>query len=135
MNALVPIIMDEILKNQPKHESPDVMSEILGEYPLSGMMAVEIKSGDQTASSGIYEGKVTDFPAQFVYDKVTTEQSKEANTYYFRYYINLSQYPGYDTCFIGSMQGFYDGVVQFSKDSSNKWSAFLPDVFMSVPKA
>jgi len=72
-----------------------------------------------------------------VYDKSTTEQYKnEGNddSYFFRYFVNIPV-PEYNTCFIGSMQGFYDGLVKFTKDSSNKWSAFLPDVYMSADKA
>jgi len=113
MNAMVPAIVKEVVQNQPKHDVLDqsVMDKILGNYSsMSGKLT--IKEDSDTATTGVYGGSFS-LPVEFFYDKTTTEAYNQPDNYFFRMYT-LRIPDMYGSCFMNSMQSFYNALVQFN---------------------
>ena len=91
-----------------------------------------IESNEQTATTGVYVGSITDQPVWYVYDKKTTDAYNQDKTYFFRYFSMPSD--GLDSCMMFTMTGMDDGLVMF-QNSGEVWTASVPDFAVTAEKS
>jgi len=122
-NMLVPVIMSELAKVQPKHEVPPV-EDFLGNYFVKDINLFNITKDDKTDKTGVYYGSVgIEGESHFwsIYDKKTTSAYGMNDTYFFRLFVTSD-----DSCFVNTMEGLDDGLVMFTKQQ-DEWSLIYMD--------
>ena len=128
-NVLVPTILSELAKAQPKHEVPPV-EDFLGMYGTKDIDAFEIKKDDKTNETGIYYGSLPQGNMDFwgYYDKKTTEAYNVSDSYFFRLFM-ISD----GSCFIDTMEGLDNSIVMFLK-SNDQWTMTYMDTPTTLSK-
>lgn len=133
MNLLVPTLLAEIQKHQPKHEEPVVMDTIVGTYAWQGVKYLVVQRDAHTSATGIYTGVVYGAQVRFEYDaKTTAAFGQGSSVYVFRYRTIPAE--NMDSCLTLSSSGTDDGLVFFVVQGSSV-SAYVPDLAIrNVPK-
>lgn len=133
MNLLVPTLLTELQKHQPKHEEPNVMDMIVGTYAWQGVKYIIVQRDAHTSSTGIYTGMFYNMPVRFEFDaKTTATFGQGVPVYAFRYHAIPPE--GLDSCFAVSSAGTDDGLIFFVIQGSSV-TATAPDLaFGNVPK-
>jgi len=121
-NILVPLVLSELAKVQPKHEAPAV-EDFLGDYYVEGVKGFVIGKDDKTDETGIYYGELPTAGMKFwgYYDKQTTLAYGMDGAYFFRLFLILD-----NACFTYTMKGVDNTVVMFFKNKE-KWTVMYMD--------
>lgn len=133
MNLLVPTLLTELQKHQPKHEEPDVMNKIVGTYAWQGVKYFTVQRDAHSSSTGVYTGLFYNAQVRYEYDaKTTASFGKGLPIYAFRYRTIPAE--GLDSCFVVSSMGTDDGVILFVVQGDSVL-ATAPDLAINnVPK-
>jgi len=126
-NAIVPMIKEEIKKNQPKREVPEQISKMLGKYvDLSSQQCLlSISEDTATPETGVFVGQIAGMEVTFEFDSKTTKAVNQDNVLFFR--CHSVPYDA-ESCFYDAFT-FEDALVKFYFDQkSNNWMAFIPDI-------
>jgi len=127
MNMFVPLIKNEMVKNQPKHEIPSVADKLVGSYTnKNGTVAFEFKRTKDTATTGLFTGVLSSSEVTFEYDARTTAAVNKTNTLFFRYHIVPAV-----SCFAEAQLGVDNGLAIFRlSETTGKWQVSVPDVIL-----
>jgi len=131
MNAIIPKIVDELEKKQPRIDFPEVTKDLLGTY--QGNTIFSMWKTKDTDSTGIFAGKLHVYDILCAYDAKTTDAYNVKGAYFFR--LHMAMTAGSDSCFALTMLGSDDQLVLFQYDEAKKnWVATVADLLLEGEK-
>jgi len=127
MNAVVPIILDQMEKNQPVPEVPKEIDKILGTYSVNKITYITMTRSKET---GVISGTILSddiYPVIFVYDDEMSKLYGQLKVFVF-HTVEVPQ-DNKDSCFFLSATGVGDGLLYIQCDDKLEGCvAVMPDI-------